>query len=138
MCIAKKSLQLAISGVTSADLPDDYWVIDLDSPDGYEAQNRHDVIFQVSFDVGPVSSLGRDLFECVVLTPNHLHRFAHPRHGLIVLEEYTYGAFRDRLKGVIRACEAPSWYECLKNLRRHFRWEYEGMYSEAELEALNS
>lgn len=53
-------------------------------------------------------------------------------------EEHSGGKYEDDFDGHIFAnCDADTWYGCKINLRRYFSWEYEGMYSEAEIRRLN-
>lgn len=132
-----KNIRLVIDGATSADLPEKYWVIDLDSNSGYEAPDPYDVLFQVSLDIGPENSKRRDAFECLIATPNRINSSVSKK-GVVIIEKYTHVLFCRKLKDIVRCCEADSWYMSLKKLREKFHWEYEGMYSESEIEQLNS
>lgn len=47
---------------------------DFDGEQGYESSTPDDVIFGLSFDVGPANAQGADTFQVVVLTPNNRAR----------------------------------------------------------------
>lgn len=68
------TMKLAIDGITSADLPGDYFGIDLDGAEGYEAPDPLSVCFQISMDIGPQDTDGRDEFQCIIVTEKLLPR----------------------------------------------------------------
>ena len=129
-------ITLTPRNLTSADLPDPFGDIDLQSEEGYEAPDPTMVKFQLSLDIGPAGSVEADLFECIVVTKK-IESKVQGNIKKIVLNTYTHHNLKRRLLAVIAECEAETWYSCLKNLRRCFSWEYEGMYTEDDIRRLN-
>jgi hypothetical protein len=130
-------IKLKASDLTSSTLPEAFRTIDLDAPKGYEAGDPENVIFDLSFAVGPASSIGGDFFQCVVCTP-----ISHREHSFsskpLLLARYSFEHFRATFLDVLARCEKDNWYDCLVELRKHFSWEYEGMYDEEDIRHLNA
>ncbi|WP_352999192.1 Imm8 family immunity protein [Mesorhizobium sp. M0808] len=129
-------IRLRVAFGTSVDLPSNYQVIDLEEEEGYEAPDPSDVVFQLSLDIGIEGSNKTDIFQCVIATERN-RRLVEKEPYVIVLKEYRYDAFRKAILNIIKSCEAETWYDCLSCLRRHFLWEYEGMYREEDLKKMN-
>ncbi|RVU05267.1 hypothetical protein EOS93_31070 [Rhizobium sp. RMa-01] len=131
-----RKITLVPRSLTSADLPDPFWEIDLLKEQGYEAPDPARVKFQLSLDIGPVGSAAADTFQCIVVT-EELKNTLRGNANIILMDTYSYGKFKENILSIIANCEADTWYGCIVNLRRYFSWEYEGMYSEAEIRRLN-
>lgn len=131
------TISLKVPVAYSSDIEGEIQVFDFDRDQGFESQKPDDVIFGLSFDVGPASAKGADMFQVVVLTPNNRAR-VRPGEKMIMLDLYSFAALKSCLLAVVKSCERETWYDCLKSLRDHFRWEYEGMYSEDDLKRVNS
>ena len=131
-----RKITLVPRSLTSADLPGPFWEIDLLKEQGYEAPDPARVKFQLSLEIGPAGSAAADAFECIVIT-EELRNTLRGNTKTILIDTYSYGKFKENILSIIANCEADTWYGCIINLRRYFSWEYEGMYSEAEIRRLN-
>ena len=86
----------------------------------------------VSVDVGTGSSKkGWVTFTFRMATPKALAQqdpervfYAGP---ILLVDEFSYEQVWDWLETTVKSCEAESWHDCIENLRRHFRSEYEGI-----------
>lgn len=128
-----RKITLVPRSLTSADLPGPFWEIDLLEEQGYEAPDPARVKFQLSLEIGPAGSGAADAFECIVITEG-LKNALKENTKMILMDTYSYSKFREKILSIIAA---DTWYGCILNLRRYFSWEYEGMYSEAEIRRLN-
>jgi hypothetical protein len=76
--------------------------------------------------IGQKPGKGSDGFTLRVCTPAALAA----REGdviaespLLVLRRYDYDTLWSWLERTVASCEAPTWYESVERLQRHFRWE---------------
>lgn len=130
------NLKLCIAFGTSWDLPDEYQVIDFRQEEGYEAPDPSDVTFQLSLDIGIDGTSKTDIFQCLITTDRNRETIPKKAKS-IIFKEYSYRGLREKILGIVESCEAETWYDCLYCLRRHFLWEYEGMYKEEDLRKMN-
>ncbi|WP_162145583.1 Imm8 family immunity protein [Sinorhizobium meliloti] len=128
-------LNLVVGTGTSADIQGPNWIFDFSKETGFEASNPFDVSFELSVEIGVEGSGEFDWFSCIVST----NRAAVAKEGKVIfLECYTFLNLKKEILRIVEKCEAENWYYCLVGLRKHFKWEYDGMYSEDELRRLNS
>ena len=128
-------MKLHIAFGTSSDLPEEYQVIDFSKDTGYEAPYPDDVLFQLSLDIGVEGSGRTDIFQCVIATEKNRYLIKDHRHT-IFFYEYRYDSFRRKIRDMVASCEKDTWNECVVCLRKHFFWEYEGIYKEEDLRKL--
>ena len=128
-----RKLRPVCGSATSADIKGPDWVFDFDKDHGYEATDPYNVTFQLSLEIGIVSTRKFDSFSCIVST-NH---FMDDTFKIIKLEYYTFLILKESILNILSECEGESWHECLVKLRGKFNWEYDGMFTEDEIRDLN-
>ncbi|MCA1439563.1 hypothetical protein I6F07_04870 [Ensifer sp. IC4062] len=76
-----------------------------------------------------------DWFSCVVSTNKSVFV---TEAKVLFFHRYSFLTLKHELNRILQSCGASTWYDCTVNLRRHFRWEFDGMYDEETLRKLNS
>lgn len=115
-----------VYSISSDDLPDEFSIINLEQVNGYEAATPQDVIFQITIELGPDNLIGSDMFQCMVVSENNVHQLPG-WSKYISFPEYSWKAFRDRLKNIFQTCQKDDWESSLFELRKHFNWEFDGL-----------
>jgi hypothetical protein len=93
-----------------------------------------EVVYWLTLQIGPPDDVGTDNFDVCVATPPGLRSDrgrsiapAPTRGDPIVLVEYSWPAVLAELQRRLDSCAGPTWLHVQDELRRFFRWEYEGM-----------
>ena len=85
---------------------------------------------ELTLTIGPKDKKGSDDFFVRLATPGGLNNL-NDSNGLIsvgpliVIRKYDFQLIFELLQTTVNGCEGASWLDCVENLRRHFRWEYE-------------
>ncbi|THK34519.1 hypothetical protein EHS39_30060 [Ensifer sp. MPMI2T] len=129
------NLALILGSGSSADIHGPDWLFDFDKEVGFEATDPFNVTFQFSVEIGVAGRGSFDWFSCVVSTNKGVFV---TETNVLFFHKYSFLALKHELNRILQSCEAGTWYDCTVNLRRHFRWEFDGMYDEETLRKLNS
>lgn len=97
---------------------------DFDLDYGYEAAEPDDVDFFLTIGIGAAGHDWDEVFTVGVVTTNNRLR-NNPNDRFILLPVYSFLGLKHELHKVLRTCERNSFEECLDELRRRFRWEYD-------------
>lgn len=116
-------IDLTILGFSSSDVGDHTT---------WKPQNRHDVLFPLSIEVGERDKKGGNFFEVLVATPEGLRAFGEkygqdriPDRNLLICLNYDWKEIEARISRIVASCARDSWDESTQALGRYFRWEYE-------------
>tara|TARA_R110002111_G_scaffold100976_6_gene156542 strand:+ start:102550 stop:102933 length:384 start_codon:yes stop_codon:yes gene_type:complete len=95
-----------------------------------------EVYFSCEFNIEPddCSAAGHNFF-IIVATPEGLAKKAMEfdttdekfiiDRNLIIMKNYSWGAFVDHLNEIVTACTRETWNESVLCLQRYFLWEFE-------------
>lgn len=102
--------------------------------EGFIPDNSNDFYFEVTATIGPEGDKGTNYFMITVCTENKIDDLAKlngpsENHGMIVVDKFNADDIRFKIERIIESCGAESWVKIVINLRKHFRWEYDGYAS---------
>ena len=108
----------------------------IDSPDvgnlwAWQPQSNEEVIFLIEMEIGEKNTVGADLFQVVIATPEALLLQSSKKFKIIqnrstiIISKYEWRSIYNGLIEVVKHCESSTWIESVTLLQRFFIWEYE-------------
>lgn len=108
----------------------------IDSPDvgnlwAWKPQSNEEVIFLIEMEIGEKNTVGADLFQVVIATPEALLLQSSKKFKIIqnrstiIISKYEWRSIYNGLIEVVKHCESSTWIESVTLLQRFFIWEYE-------------
>ena len=111
--------RLSLRGIFSVDINCDL--------EDWQPDDRRRVRIEILLSLGWDDDPWADDFYVSCVT-NDLRRQSHTKtRGAIFIDSFDWSNVRESIVHIIAKCERVSWDESLVELRKCFRWEYEGM-----------
>ena len=86
----------------------------------------------LSLTIGWDEDVGSDYFEVHVIANQIRDQINLDGRAVIFVEDFDWPGLKQSLFNILGKCEGKTWKDSVRELRKHFEWEYDGM---AEYEA---
>ncbi len=99
-------------------------------PYAWFPDSREDVYFLIELEIGTEGSVGQDIFQIQVATPEGLRKHGRgeilsERCCLILSDFSSWSALKEQLQRIVDKCTAENSMESTARLQRYLQWEYE-------------
>ncbi|RJT36382.1 hypothetical protein D3227_20020 [Mesorhizobium waimense] len=81
----------------------------------------------LSLAIGWDKDVGSDYFEVYVIANQLRDQINLDSRAVIFAEDFDWPGLRQSLLNILNKCEGQTWKESVRELRKHFEWEYDGM-----------
>jgi len=98
-----------------------------DELDNWKPQNPRSVALRLILQIGWDDDPGEDDFTVYCITNELRDAFKLNTRSVIYCEEFEWPKIKENILNILKKCERATWHESVKQLRKRFDWEYEGM-----------